>query len=318
MIKKISYLSFICLMLSLSACYVAQPYSSMYSKSDFKHKYISFYEEGEVELDAWYHFSKTKTKDGRSIYRQFFPETMTLTQEVEFQNKTFSRKEGKARYWSESGTLIKEGNYQNNLATGEWKFYHRKSGALQSKGTFEDGNKVGKWTIYDHKGRKSQEVEYVNDLREGPFMEFDSNMVMTNKGVYKSDTIFTQDLVKEVDEDALLSRVEQMPYLTSCKSILEDEERNECSTQALLKYIYSNLKYPAKARDLELQGAVMVEFIVEKDGSVSNIDVYKGLNQYFKDEVYRVVNQMPSWEAGTQMGKKVRVLFKLPVRFKLT
>ena len=61
----------------------------------------------------------------------------------------------------------------------------------------------------------------------------------------------------------------------------------------------------------------VTSFIVEKDGSISDVDVIRGLNQGFKDECLRVMQNMPLWKAGTQKGEKVKVIFNLPVRFKL-
>jgi len=83
------------------------------------------------------------------------------------------------------------------------------------------------------------------------------------------------------------------------------------------KHIQKNLKYPKKAEKKGLEETLYVKFVVEKNGETSNVEVLKGKHESLKNEVKRVVNKAPDWEPGTQRGEKVRVLFNIPVVFKL-
>jgi len=85
----------------------------------------------------------------------------------------------------------------------------------------------------------------------------------------------------------------------------------------LMKYLSANLTYPPGARDSLIEGTVYVSFIVEKDGSVTNVRVIRGLGRGFDEEVVRVIENMPRWTPGQQRGKPVRVQFNLPVVFKV-
>ena len=85
----------------------------------------------------------------------------------------------------------------------------------------------------------------------------------------------------------------------------------------MMEYIAKNIKYPAMARESGIQGRVFVNFVVEPDGSVSNVKVLRGIGGGCDEEAVRVVESMPKWTPGRQRGKAVRVSFNLPVRFTL-
>lgn len=87
---------------------------------------------------------------------------------------------------------------------------------------------------------------------------------------------------------------------------------------ALSAYVSEHLKYPEKAKKLRVEGLVLLQFVVEKDGSVSNVEVIRGIGYGCDEEALRVVKAMPAWKPGQQGGKPVRVRFSLPMRFKLT
>lgn len=86
---------------------------------------------------------------------------------------------------------------------------------------------------------------------------------------------------------------------------------------AMLKYIMENMKYPEQAMKKGIQGRVAVSFIVEKDGSISDVKPILSVHTLLDKEAVRVVESMPKWTPGKQNGKPVRVRFNLPVMFKL-
>ena len=85
-----------------------------------------------------------------------------------------------------------------------------------------------------------------------------------------------------------------------------------------MKDVQENIKYPQEAKDKEIAGRVFLAFVVEKDGSVSNVEVKRGIGGGCDDEAVRVVKAMPKWKPGKQKGEPVRVSYMLPVNFKLT
>ena len=86
---------------------------------------------------------------------------------------------------------------------------------------------------------------------------------------------------------------------------------------AMLQYLMKNIKYPEQVVKEGIQGRVTVRFIVEKDGSISDVKPVLSVHPLLNKEAVRVVKSMPKWTPGKQNGKPVRVRFNLPVMFKL-
>ena len=86
---------------------------------------------------------------------------------------------------------------------------------------------------------------------------------------------------------------------------------------AMLQYLMENIKYPEQAMKKGIQGRVAVRFIVEKDGSISDVKPILSVHPLLNKEAVRVVESMPKWTPGKQNGKPVRVRYNLPVMFKL-
>ena len=117
--------------------------------------------------------------------------------------------------------------------------------------------------------------------------------------------------------------VEQMPLFPGkkCGDKFDFAERKACSDQAMLKYIYANIRYPKKARDRGVQGLAVVTFVVEAHGAISDIELVRdpgaGIGKAVKKMVKQMAQDNPRWEPGINRGKPVAVQFALPVKFKL-
>lgn len=118
------------------------------------------------------------------------------------------------------------------------------------------------------------------------------------------------------DEPDFFKVVEEMPTFPGCES-KPKAERKKCADEKMLQFIYKNIKYPAIARENGVEGMVVVRFIVEKDGKITDAHVVRDIGAQCGNEALRVVGMMPKWNAGKQRGRPVRVQFNLPVRFKL-
>ena len=88
-------------------------------------------------------------------------------------------------------------------------------------------------------------------------------------------------------------------------------------TAALMKYLSGNIKYPTISQETGSQGKVIVQFVVDKDGTITNPEVVRGVDPYLDKEAVRVISSMPKWKPGVQNGKKVRVKYTVPVMFRL-
>jgi protein TonB len=124
-----------------------------------------------------------------------------------------------------------------------------------------------------------------------------------------SYTIQAEDLMKQgsdivEQEKQVFMVVEQMPEYPG-------------GEEALINYLSENLQYPEGAKESGVQGQVFVTFVVEKDGSISEVEVLRGLGGGCDEEAVRVVEEMPKWKPGAQRGQPVRVQYNLPIKFSL-
>lgn len=112
-------------------------------------------------------------------------------------------------------------------------------------------------------------------------------------------------------------QVEEEPEEEQPFMVVEDMPEFPGGQAALLEYLRKNIKYPSICRENGIQGRVLIQFIVNKDGSIVDPEVVKSVNPYLDKEALRVISTMPSWKPGSQRGKPVRVKFTVPVNFKL-
>ena len=87
--------------------------------------------------------------------------------------------------------------------------------------------------------------------------------------------------------------------------------------QKMWEFISNNIQYPQEALEKRIQGSVFVGFIVEPDGSLSDVKILRSLGSSCDEEAVRVVKSMPKWEPGKQRGQAVRVSYQIPITFKL-
>lgn len=110
---------------------------------------------------------------------------------------------------------------------------------------------------------------------------------------------------EEPEEQTIFEVVEQMP------------EFPDGGMAGLMQYLSKNIKYPTIAQENGTQGRVTVQFVVNKDGSIVDAKVLRGVDPYLDKEALRVIGTMPKWKPGMQRGKPVRVKYTVPVMFRL-
>lgn len=121
------------------------------------------------------------------------------------------------------------------------------------------------------------------------------------------DTLRMDTIHKEVIEDG---------ELFGC--IVETKPSFRGGQQKLFEFLGNNLVYPKEAKEAGIEGVVFVEFYIEKDGTVCDSKVLRGIGYGCDEEALRVVGLMPKWSPGKQRGKAVRVRYTLPINFKLS
>ena len=109
---------------------------------------------------------------------------------------------------------------------------------------------------------------------------------------------------EEVEEQQIFQVVEEMPEFPG--------GMGEC-----MKFLAKNIKYPTIAQENGVQGRVIVQFVVNRDGSIVDPVVMRGVDPHLDKEALRVIGMMPKWKPGKQRGKEVRVKYTVPVMFRL-
>lgn len=125
-----------------------------------------------------------------------------------------------------------------------------------------------------------------------------------------------------VDETEIFKVVEQMPRFPGCEDMGNtNEEKAKCAEGKMLEYIFKNLKYPAIARENRVEGMTVIQFMVSEDGSIKDANIVREIGGGCGDAALRVVQEMNNlpekWTPGKQRGRNVKVLYTIPVRFKL-
>ena len=122
--------------------------------------------------------------------------------------------------------------------------------------------------------------------------------------VEKKEEIKAPEPPKHVEETKIFTVVEQMPLFPG-------------GDAALMAYLRDNIHYPTVAAENGVQGRVVVGFVVERDGSITDVNVLRSVDPSLDREAMRVVKGMPRWTPGKQNGSAVRVKYQVPVTFRL-
>jgi len=117
------------------------------------------------------------------------------------------------------------------------------------------------------------------------------------------------------DVDVPFAVIEDVPIFPGCEKVAKSERRN-CFQEQMNKHIRRNFRYPEIAQEMGIQGRVYVNFIIAKDGSISNIRM-RGPDKNLEKEAQRIISKLPSMTPGKQRGRAVRVPFSIPITFRL-
>ena len=154
--------------------------------------------------------------------------------------------------------------------------------------------------------KKQQEVHEEEPPPEVPKDDKADISTKTQEGDINAKAVVEEPVVTEkaVEEPKIFSFVEQNPEFPG-----GDVE--------LIKFLQKNIQYPQMERDNDIQGKVLLRFVVREDGSVSDVTVARSVSPGLDKEAVRVVKLLPKFKPGKQQGKAVPVYFNLPVVFKL-
>jgi len=295
----------------LTACVASS--TSGTRKSRHADRYVSFFQPGEEVVASSYLSVLTKTPEGDFVSRTFFPETKQLIEEYQSTDALGKDLKGLYQSWWDNGNKKSVGRYESGKREGQWTNYNFDEGAKSEEGNYLAGKQTGEWLRYDGEERKKI-LTYFDSGEKTRQISYDSTgAVVTDFRI--NDGEIVEALVGEIPgpDDY------RLPLFSGCESLQSEgyEAMKKCADKKMLEFIYSSIRYPARARENGVQGMAIARFVVEESGKIQDVDILRGLNQDIAQEVRRVVSSMPKWIPGKQDGKVVRVQFNLPVKFKL-
>ena len=159
----------------------------------------------------------------------------------------------------------------------------------------------------DEEVKEEQEIKSQDELQETNTAIGAFNVEGNDEAggeVLKAKEVIAEPEPPKVEETKVFDVVEEMPQFPGGQA-------------ALLEYLAKNIKYPVVAEENGVQGRVIVTFVVERDGSITDVKVVKSVDPSLDKEATRVVKSMPKWQPGKQNGSAVRVKYTVPVQFRL-
>jgi len=177
-------------------------------------------------------------------------------------------------------------------------------------------NAMPKWVPGKQRG-ETVRVQFMLPVRFMLDEEQQKEESLQNEAIAK-DKPQTPSAQMTVDGEEVFKVVEEMPRFPGCQEQgLEPSELKKCSDRKMLEFIYSNIDYPAEARNAGVQGTAVVQFIVDKTGQIRDPRIVRSIGGGTDEEIIALVSEMPQWIPGKQRGRKVNVQFNLPIRFEL-
>jgi TonB family protein len=207
-------------------------------------------------------------------------------------------------YFFKNGTNLEQGEYSSispEIKQGHFIAYYE-NGFKKSEYNCVNDTLQGESLDFYPSGKLKSKTHFLNNKKDGDFYEYSENDSLLRKKVFKAGYFVSCD--GQEDSTDIYTKVDIFPEFPE-------------GEYARQEFLAKNLKYPVDARESGIQGTVFTQFIVEKDGSITNIKVLRGIGGGCDEECLRIIKLMPKWNSGKEFGKSVRVRFVLPIKFSL-
>lgn len=314
----------ILLLLFLFSCIVANAQNIPLSNSKVQHDTTAYYMQNDRDMA----YSETDAKFLRLIikadsglfrvedyYMDASPKLIAYSYSDKMNFEPFAQ--GKRIDYYTGGKMKMVSNYKRGEEIGSKELYYP-NGNLYTV-TMLDNNTVylkkcidsvgnvladkgnGKWIDFDNFFASKTEGQVINGKREGEWTEI-TKTGEKNTGTYKDGLLVSGDLL---NADTLIYEHPDVPPTF------------DGGESGFNKFLSRTIRYPAVARQNNIQGRVIASFIVERDGSITHLRIIRGIGSGCDEEVIRVISLSPPWKPGHLNGKLVRVKYALPVAFAL-
>ena len=311
---------------------------SAYAKKD-----TTYYNQGWSvckAVDAAYYRTWESANGGFTIADYYIDGTLMLTGSMRSNNEKefWDYRTGHFAYYHPLKYIMCEGDFKNGKREGKWSYYMPGSDTLLMDVIFKN-DLTCKNIFYGGPNAKSgieTEIEYHLEIKK----EVKNDPLTVT---LQNDSIYTEIVTdyyengkiksKTIDEDnkakAMLS--ENCFGINGKDTACAEHEKHSLfrdfftkkdytkpeAPYSIAAYLGQNIHYPDYAIEKSIEGRVMIEFIVLEDGTIAGAIVNRSVSSYLNEEALRVVAKMPKWKPATNHGKRVKVYFRQPVKFKL-
>jgi len=296
--KKFLFLS-IALITSIASC--AQKQEKIYYDKDWK---------GCSKSKAEFYRIVNYDENGKPIGKimDYFI-TGELQAEIEGALNIDKIDESKSKYIGLSTGFYKSGKKQFEIIRdNQGIVVTRKSwfenGQFRRYKEYKDGNLNGKTQEWDEEGQILLDIDYTNGKKDGKLLSYWNNGNAKRNDEYKNGELISGKCFNIDGEEIPYFDYEIFPTFIG-------------GEVEMAQFILKNIIYPEKARKKEIEGKVLVGFVVNIDGAISDVKIVQGVYEELDKEAYRVVKAMPNWTPGMQDGEAVRVYFTIPISFRL-
>ena len=156
-------------------------------------------------------------------------------------------------------------------------------------------------------------IEIIDNDKEVKETEIESTETDQDE-ITDAENIEVEADFDEVDVPFVI--IEEVPIFPGCEDVTKSEQK-ECFQKMIFAHINKTVRYPEIAQEMEIQGKVYMRFVIERDGSITNIEVLKSPDRNLEKEAIRIINKLPKMIPGKQRGRPVRVPFSIPITFRL-
>ena len=236
----------------------------------------------------------------QKIANEMLESTEATTVQPQPENTSTQPQQGKTEKVTYKGKIVDEaGNALGNVQIiTDRKFQSTTVSTVNTKGEFRVETSSSAGVVFKYTTSDGKELGCGYSATELSKMD-PNNMVIVLKPIIYSPRS-TDD-----NGNTIYEVVEQMP------------EFPDGGQSGLMDYLKKNIQYPEAAKKAGVQGRVILQFVVDKDGSIDNVSVLRGVNPDLDKEAIRVVSNMPNWKPGMQKGKPVKVKYTVPIAFSL-
>jgi len=244
--------------------------------------------------------------DGQRIIKRYWPENKVIIQRITYNSDTMNKQNGLFEERWDDGTLVRTGNFVNNMREGKWLLNRNESGV------YRDNRKEGVWTKINSDSTLLERLNFVAHQLHGEQIYYDTLGQKRYVEFYENGTLIS------TTADSSQIEIMEFPVFPGCEdSGLTGGELQTCAGNKLLRYVYSKIRYPERAIANNIEGLALVQFYVDVNGQVTDVRVLNGVSKEIKQEVLRIIHGMPTWYPGTINSKPAKIKYTLPIKFKL-